>query len=54
MGPSQFGLSPVEGGELIEDGIRKGINFLDTAQSYRTYPHIRKALDNLGVKNAML
>ncbi|MGI6163312.1 MAG: aldo/keto reductase [Bacillota bacterium] len=50
MGPSQFGLSPVEGGELIEDGIRKGINFLDTAQSYRTYPHIRKALDNLGGK----
>ncbi|HHY17323.1 MAG TPA: 4Fe-4S binding protein [Firmicutes bacterium] len=47
MGPSQFGLPPEEGGRLIEEGIRSGINFLDTAQSYRTYPHIKKALDYL-------
>ncbi|HHY12579.1 MAG TPA: 4Fe-4S binding protein [Firmicutes bacterium] len=47
MGPNQFGLSPEEGGELIREGILNGINFLDTAQSYNTYPHIRKALDGL-------
>ena len=48
MGPNQFGLSPEEGGELIREGILSGINFLDSAQSYRTYPHIRRALDSLG------
>lgn len=47
MGPNQFGLSPDKGGELIREGILNGINFLDTAQSYNTYPHIRKALDSL-------
>lgn len=46
-GPNQFGLPPEEGGLLIKEGILRGINFLDTAQSHRTYPHIRKALDSL-------
>ncbi len=48
MGPNQFGLSPERGGELIKEGILRGINFLDTAQSYSTYPHIKNALDSLG------
>lgn len=48
MGPNQFGLSPEEGGQLIARGIESGINFVDTAQSYGTYPHIRKALELLG------
>lgn len=48
MGPNQFGLMPEEGGELIACAVRGGVNFLDTAQSYRTYPHIKNALDRLG------
>ncbi len=48
MGPNQFGLSPERGGELIREGVLRGINFLDTAQSYSTYPHIKNALDGLG------
>lgn len=48
MGPNQFGLPAETGGELIARAIRGGVNFLDTAQSYRTYPHIRHALDRLG------
>ncbi|QUL98430.1 MAG: aldo/keto reductase [Candidatus Fermentithermobacillus carboniphilus] len=47
MGPNQFSLEPEKGGELIREGILNGINFLDTAQSYRTYPHIKFALDGL-------
>lgn len=47
MGPNQFGLPPEEGADLIVEGVLGGINFLDTAQSYRTYPHIRRALDRL-------
>ncbi|MGE5578745.1 MAG: aldo/keto reductase [Bacillota bacterium] len=50
MGPNQFGLSPEAGGELIARAVRGGVNFLDTAQSYRTYPHIKNALDRLGDK----
>lgn len=48
MGPSQLGLSPEEGGQLIAEAVSNGVNFLDTAQTYRTYPHIRCALDFLG------
>lgn len=47
IGPNQYGLSSDEGRELIKEAILNGVNFLDTAQSYRTYPHIRKALDSL-------
>lgn len=48
MGPNQFGLPPEQGGDLIAKAIRGGVNFLDTAQSYRTYEHIRDALGRLG------
>lgn len=47
MGPNQFNLPPEEGGAIIREGILNGINFLDTAQSYKTYPYIKKALDGL-------
>jgi len=45
MGPLQKNLSPDKGGEILLDSFRRGVNFLDTAQNYRTYPHIRSALD---------
>lgn len=48
MGPNQFGLPAEKGGELIAQAVRGGVNFLDTAQSYRTYAHIKNALDRLG------
>jgi aryl-alcohol dehydrogenase-like predicted oxidoreductase len=48
MGPNQFGLTPEEGGELIAHAIRGGVSFLDTAQAYGTYPHIKNAFDRLG------
>ena len=47
MGPNQFGLSPEEGGALIAEAIRRGVRFVDTAQSYRTYQHIRNAFDRV-------
>ena len=37
MGPLQAGLSPNEGGEIIAAAVGLGINFVDTAQLYRTY-----------------
>lgn len=44
MGPSQLALPVEEGAEIIRHALRHGINFLDTAEYYRTYPYIREAL----------
>lgn len=44
MGPLQQNLSIGEGAELICYALEKGVNFLDTAESYRTYPYIKEAL----------
>lgn len=44
MGPSQLALPVEEGAAIIRYAINHGINFLDTAQYYRTYPYIKEAL----------
>ena len=44
MGPGQLDLPLDEGASVICDALRRGINFIDTAQYYRTYPYIRRAL----------
>ena len=44
MGPSQLALPVEEGAEILRYAMERGINFLDTAQYYRTYPYIREAL----------
>ncbi len=48
MGPGQLALPAMEGAELICYALEKGINFIDTAQYYKTYPYIRRALEMLG------
>lgn len=45
MGPSQLALPVEEGAEIIKYALNNGINFLDTAQYYRTYPYISRALE---------
>ena len=45
IGPDQLNLSLEEGSAILRYGLERGINFIDTAQYYRTYPYIRKALD---------
>ena len=47
MGPSQLALPVQKGASIIRYAIQNGINFLDTAQYYRTYPYIREALKDL-------
>ena len=44
MGPLQKNLTPEAGADLLLHGFHQGINFLDTAQIYGTYPHIRHFL----------
>lgn len=44
MGPLQRDLSPKTGGDLLVYAYERGVNFVDTAELYGTYPHIREAL----------
>lgn len=47
IGPGQLALPLEEGAEIICHAVRSGINFIDTAQYYRTYPYIKRALEML-------
>lgn len=44
VGKTQLNLPVEKGAELLRYGLENGINFLDTAQYYETYPYIRAAL----------
>ena len=46
MGPSQLALPVDEGAAILRYALKRGINFIDTAQYYRTYPYIRRALED--------
>ncbi|MDR0886823.1 MAG: aldo/keto reductase [Clostridiales Family XIII bacterium] len=45
IGKTQLKLSIEDGAEVIAHALLSGINFLDTAQYYETYPYIREALN---------
>ncbi len=44
MGPLQAGLDLDEGARLIRFALDCGVNFLDTAEDYATYPYIRRGV----------
>lgn len=50
IGNAQLNLPLAEGAALIRYALEKGINFLDTAQYYETYPYIREALKGTDFK----
>ncbi|MFZ5965991.1 MAG: aldo/keto reductase [Bacillota bacterium] len=54
VGPLQANLSLEEGGEIIAYGFSKGINFIDTAELYGTYGHIRRALEIYGKRDIVI
>ena len=54
MGPSQLALPVEEGADVLRYALEKGINFIDTAQYYRTYPYIRKALEDGGFDDLVI
>jgi aryl-alcohol dehydrogenase-like predicted oxidoreductase len=43
MGPLQSSLSITKGKEVIRTALELGVNFIDTAQTYGTYPYIKAA-----------
>lgn len=44
VGPMQANLPVTQGAEIIRYALERGVNFMDTAQCYGTYPYIRQAL----------
>ncbi len=44
MSPLQRGMTPEEGARLLVHAYERGVRFLDTADLYGTYPHIKLAL----------
>lgn len=50
FGPLQKNVSVEEAGEFIAYGLDNGINFIDTAQMYGTYPHIKRALEKTKIR----
>ena len=44
MSPLQKNMSPEAGADLLVHAYERGVRFLDTADLYETYPHIRLAL----------
>jgi len=47
VGPLQANLSPEEGAKIIVEAYNRGVNFIDTAELYRTYAHIKEALKSI-------
>lgn len=44
VGKTQLNLSVSQGADVLRYALERGINFLDTAEYYETYPYIKKAL----------
>ncbi|MCL6450311.1 MAG: aldo/keto reductase [Acetobacteraceae bacterium] len=47
LGPCQANLPLAEGARLLRQAFRRGVNFVDTAEAYRTYAYLRDALRGL-------
>lgn len=54
IGPLQRRMSPEEGAKVIRRAFDGGVNFLDTAEIYGTYPHIREALKGFPGREKMV
>jgi len=48
VGNTQLNLPLDQGADVLRYALERGINFLDTAQFYETYPYIKKALKGTG------
>lgn len=50
IGPLQRNLSVEEGAEVIAEALGLGVNFIDTADLYDTYPYIKRAIERSGIR----
>ena len=49
IGPLQKDIPLEEGSETIVHALESGVNFVDTAQMYKTYPYIKLAIEKSGI-----
>ncbi len=54
IGPLQANLPLAHGARVIREALDRGVNFIDTAQLYRTYPYIKKALAQSSKKDIVI
>ncbi|MCL2857100.1 MAG: aldo/keto reductase [Oscillospiraceae bacterium] len=54
LGPLQAALPVEEGAQLLCCAIERGVNFVDTAQLYETYPYIRRAMEISGERDIII
>jgi predicted aldo/keto reductase-like oxidoreductase len=47
IGPLQLNLPVAEGAKVIRAALERGVSFIDTAELYGTYDHIREAVNGL-------
>jgi aryl-alcohol dehydrogenase-like predicted oxidoreductase/Pyruvate/2-oxoacid:ferredoxin oxidoreductase delta subunit len=50
IGPTQKDMPPDAAADVIAHALRSGVTFIDTAQLYQTYPHIRRAMELTGIR----
>jgi len=50
MGPAQKNIPPEKSAEVVAEALRLGVNFIDTAQGYKTYAPIRMAMESTGIR----
>jgi predicted aldo/keto reductase-like oxidoreductase len=49
MAPLQRNISPEDGGKIIASALKKGIRWIDTAQMYGSYPHVKNGMVLSGI-----
>ncbi|SDY46425.1 4Fe-4S dicluster domain-containing protein [Proteiniborus ethanoligenes] len=54
IGPLQANLDIYHGGQIISHAFNNGINFIDTAEIYENYLHIREALKTVNRKDIVI
>lgn len=54
IGPLQANLGIIKGAEVISYAFEQGINFIDTAEIYDNYKHIRESLKNVNRKDIII
>ncbi len=54
VGPCQVGMDVEEGARVLVRAIELGVSFTDTAQMYRTYPYIRRAMELTGKRELVV
>ncbi len=54
IGPLQANLPVDKGSMVINEAIDRGVNFIDTAQLYKTYPYIKRALCSDNAKDIVV